>query len=487
MQPAAEVPRKRLFGARAFAAAAVLVALVGILLWRAARPAVRPASPRPKLARLTWDSGLTFQPALSPDGKRVAFASDRAGQGNLDIWIQEREGTNPVQLTRDPADEVTPAFSPDARELVFRSDRDGGGIYRLPTGGGPATLLAKGGRNPRYSPDGRRIAYWSGPWKGGRLFVVQAGNGGARPVETGVEGAMHPIWSPDGRHLLFLAQQDWWVVPAEGGKAVRTGAHDLLAQHGWPSDWPGIVPEAWTAGNWIVFSARVGDISNLWRVSLLPGNWQVRGTPEQLSFGTGTECQASAAGSRLAFASIAHKADLWSFPVDDGRVRGEPDRLTRDAAVKLYPHLSADGRWMVYRSDRLGNNDIWIKDLKTGVEFPLAATPLHESNPIISRDGSQVAYYAAEKDRWPMYRVSVSGGAPERVCADCGAPSDWSPDGNYILHTRFPETAAISLFEVRSRWQMRLLERPGLLVTSGRFSADGRWIASRNLTNTSAG
>jgi Tol biopolymer transport system component len=66
----------------------------------------------------------------------LAYASDRAGMNNLDIWIQQTAGSSPIQLTRDPVDEVEPSFSPDGSRIVYRSERDGGGIYIVPALGG---------------------------------------------------------------------------------------------------------------------------------------------------------------------------------------------------------------------------------------------------------------------------------------------------------------------------------------------------------------
>src|SRR5215831_17188532 len=155
---------------------AALVAAVAVAAWWLSLSAVPP--PQFKLTQLTRDAGLTWQPALSPDGKLIAYASDRAGRGNLDIWVQQIGGGEPVQRTRNEADEYAPDFSADGTRIVFHSDRDGGGIYVIPTFGGPEKLMAKGGAFPRFSPDGQWIAYSIGTQRrAAKIFLVLAAGG----------------------------------------------------------------------------------------------------------------------------------------------------------------------------------------------------------------------------------------------------------------------------------------------------------------------
>jgi hypothetical protein len=139
------------------------------------------------LTQLTYDSGYTTNPAISPDGKLVVYASDRSGEGNLDIWVQDIAAGDRARLAPNPADDSEPSFSPDGSKVVFHSDRDGGGIYSVAVLGGDLKLIATRGRGPRFSPDGQKIVYWVGEsyFVRTQVYVVAATGGTPRPVQFG--------------------------------------------------------------------------------------------------------------------------------------------------------------------------------------------------------------------------------------------------------------------------------------------------------------
>jgi len=452
----------------------LLLAVAGAAVWWLWHRVSQTPSPL-KLTRLTSDSGLTTDAVISPDGKLVAYASDRSGEGNLDIWLKQIAGGDPIPLTRNSADDHQPDFSPDGSQIVFRSDREGGGIYLISTlGGGEERLVARAGRNPRFSPRGGLIAYWTGHTQSrplgaqasaaaGGLFVVPATDGPPRKVETGFSAAGSPIWSPDGDYLLFYGHatelyplsattSDWWVVSKDGGTPIKTGAFDVLGGQQIERILPAPVPlpNQWV-DNHILFSAQLGDSVNLWKVSITPGTWRVTGPAQQLTSGSALEIRHSVArDGTLVFSSLIENSDIWVLPVDtnQGKPVGQLEQVTHEQSGEFQPSVSVDGKTLVYASDRAGHRDIRQRDLESEREKGLTAMPGHEVHPEISADGAQVAYLADGR----IQVVSSRGGVSENICEPCGFPWDWTPDNKSLsFHGTRDSRASVYLLDLANR------------------------------------
>ena len=477
--------------------AALALAAAAGTAWYLLRHRAAERNAATELVRLTFDSGLTMDPALSPDGTLVAYASNRGRKGNLEIWVQPVGGTDAVRLTQDSTDSYAPVFSPDGRTVAFRSERAGGGIYTISVHGGEARLVAPHGRRPKFSPDGKGIAYWVGRETGdntgffmvpgaGRTYVVSATGGTPREIHPEFAATGYPLWTPDGRHILFLGNRnpneynegtvDWWVTDLDTGAVVGTGAAAAFKQMGFAS--ASQAPEAWTEdGAGVLMSATLADTRNVWRVPISLKDWKVAAAPRRLTFGTTTDVQPSAAGGHLVFASLSAKLDLWSLPLDADRAvsNGSAERLTDDAFAHTYPAVSPDGSKVAFSLQRSGNRDVWIKDLKTGDEKQVSLPPGSSFNPNFSPDGETLAYRMPENGTSVGYAVSLAAGGTQTICEDC-SDYGWSSDKKrLVLVTKAP--ARVSILDVGTKRRTPLLEHAKYRLWNPRFSPDDRWVS----------
>jgi eukaryotic-like serine/threonine-protein kinase len=486
LEPAVTVPARNSGQRIAFACLLVIAAAIAIYL---SMTQPRNATTSRTLVRLTYDAGLTIDPTISPDGKLLAYASDRARGSNLDLWVQPVSGGTPLRLTRFSGDVRDPAFSPDGTQLAFTANQDDGGIYLISVFGGEARKIAPRGRRPRFSPDGDRITYWVGTDVYGQIYVAPLSGGGTYRVRPEFNHATFPIWSPDGKYILFFGNRstetldaDWWLTDVEGKSLKRTGLwktivhdHHLEVDMRLFGDW------IWSH-NYLVFSARQGDSLNLWRIPVLLKSGGPAGPPERVTFGAGQDVLPSiAADGRLVFANIRDKVQVWSVPVRvaQGVTPGELRPLTSDAVSDVWPHLSRDGQKLVFASNRGGDWRIWIKDLKSGQETCLTPAPAKGIVPTISPDGTKVAYgppFPRNGESVGIYVVASQGGGAVRICEHCGYPNSWSHDQRKLFYTLSPHGNP-SWVDVGSGEVHPFLRESSYSIWEPQFSPDDRWVA----------
>lgn len=273
------------------------------------------------------------------------------------------------------------------------------------------------------------------------------------------------------------------MTPLDGGAAIRTEAFAALSSRGLSGF---NVPGVWEAeGSQVVFSASLGDSTNLWRVPIQPASFKVTGAPERLTYGIGPEAQpslaAAAPGTGLVFANSISNTDLWSLPIDanQGKATGQIERLTQDAAADVQPTLSPDGRKLAFVSTRSGHQDIWIKDLESGRETALTVTPEIEYLPVFSPDGSKVAYAVGDdRKKWDVYAMPSGGGVAEKLCDDCGTIYDWSRDGKWVILRSRAQPRRLRLLSLTSGQSRDYLQHPGYSFYGPRLSPDNRWLAT---------
>ena len=498
---AATMRRRR---ALAIAVGMVLLVAAAAGAWLILGRPRSPTSPVTRnLTRLTFGSGLQTDVTWSPDGTRIAYAADTAG--NFDIWVQPVDGGDAVALTTSPAQDTQPAWSPDGRTIVFRSERDGGGLYLVPALGGPERQLTSFGAYPQWTPDGSEVLF-----RGGAIAVWQTN------LNVVAAGGGHPP-----RELLreFLTGGGWtWIGSHPDGRVSATGVH---AQSGYgfftlsrdgqhvtkselPPELPLQIAEGSASGQgtrverfrWnhdgtaLYVEANVNEVGNIWRVAVEPRTlrWM---SAERLTAGMGADVGAAVSpdGTRVAFTTERRVSRLWVFPFDPaaGRVTGEGRPVTPEEGLVEASDLSPDGRRVAYLLRRAGTTrkDLWTVDVESGRHDVLAQGVVAAR---WSRDSRSIAYslFRLDAGEWALAVRALSG--PERLLSPWSSesallPCDWTRDGASIMGTYHAPIAAdsrLALWPATTPSQKPariVMAERGMNLWQPRYSPDGRWLA----------
>lgn len=189
-----------------------------------------PGGPTPLLLSFVMAS----EPAPSPDGDRIAYTVLTLADGNREIWVMKRDGSDGTQLTFDSEIDDHPSWSPDGTRIAFRSYRTqlDGDIWVMDADGSdpvnltpdPVPALYDAG-HPAWSPDGTRIAFASNEGGTHDIWVMNADGSGRTQLTNSIDFDVEPAWSPDGSTIVFRRSyfdtptSDLGLVPAAGGAA----------------------------------------------------------------------------------------------------------------------------------------------------------------------------------------------------------------------------------------------------------------------------
>lgn len=475
---------------------AVGLLLGGLAVWKFG---TRAAPREPRYTPITFDPGMATTPAISPDGKLLAYASDRDGGHNLDLYVQQLRGGDPARLTWTRDNESDPSFSSDSTAIVYHSSKDGGGIYLIPSLGGTPRLLAPGGHNPRFSPRGNLVAYWTGLRDGlvegqAKTFVVSIAGGDPREIRPDFSAVQRPVWSPDGRRLIVWGvapggglpadRADFWVTGLERDRAESTGLVGPVSRAG--GTLAAIEDMSWTPQG-LVFSMRSGWVRNVYRCRMT-GDGKARGDLVRLAGGTASaEFPAVSRDGQMVFASGTQRFDVWGLPLDanNGKALGPHYRITNSTAPAEYPTVSPDGRTVLYATPRNGTSQVWMKDLAKGEESVIAPGP-NASIPVWVHGGGRVAFVQKLGKRSDEYLLDLSTGQTSKVY-EGGFFWDVNQAATVALaqasDSNQSDILAVDLKTGRSSVILRAA--PGSPLIQADFSPDAEWMVF--LANTGPG
>lgn len=471
-------PGGRVFVAAGLAlAAAVTLGFVALAGSRAARPApmrVRPVTSLP---------GNERDPAVSPDGTRVAFAWNGGSGDAYSLYVQLVDADAPLRLTRQASvEDRVPAWSPDGQHLAFTRTASGDCRILLVSalGGGerplapcgdsdyrrvawspdgkwlalsrrdgdrplaiellspdtlerrrvtqpPASIL--GDSSPAFSPDGRTLAFSRNITDGvGDVYRVAVGGGEPVRLTFDSRDTMGVAWANDGKSIIFSSSRagiySLWRVPAAGGEPAFVAGGGMKLKH----------PSTARAKNAVAFENWLYEV-NLWRVpartrlSTLDA-FRLTHSNDEWNF----EPAVSPDGSRVAYVSTqSGSPELWVVASGGGDAR----KLTDFGAARLEtPRWSPDGKRLVFSARRQTRADLWAVDASGGVPERLTSDSADSLAPSWSRDGRSITFASRRTGSWQVWRLALDSRRLAPVTTAGGYAAKESPDGRSIYFTR---------------------------------------------------
>ncbi len=421
----------------AAAAAAGLVAGCAVWLFRPA-----PEIPLYQFTPLTSFTGIENQPALSADGKQLAFAwlgqpPDRQG-----IYVKlVAGGAQPLRISPLGKASAFPTWSPDATRVGYvRRDSDGTDILVVPALGGPERRIAHyAGRasSIAWSPDGRWIAATVSEGGAGSLQLVSLETGELHRLTRPPDGTadLSPHFSPDGGAVAFVrntavfSSVPFWIrIRPDGAPAGEPRQIGSRHWYSYTVDW---FPD----GKSLLLPAISGATEQYWKLPI-DGGVPTR-LPLEFPFdGTFTSPSGiSLRGTRLAAVVYSIQDDIGRLEWSDTAKRFQPVEFYNSSRTDEEAQVSPDGQWLVFTSTRSGSREIW-RATHDGSQALLLASLSEQriGSPRWSFDGEWIAFDANKGGSTQIYVVSAEGGEARQVTTGAGdhvRPSI-SSDGKWI-------------------------------------------------------
>ncbi|CAN5859012.1 hypothetical protein BH20ACI4_BH20ACI4_13130 [soil metagenome] len=393
-----------------------------------------------KHAPLTSVSGVKSYPSLSPDGKSFIFTT--YNNEGTDIFLQRIGGNNPVNLTEGSSgDNTMAAFSPDGKLIAFRSERSPNGIYVMEETGENARFVADSGFHPSWSPDGKQLVVSDKPSDvatshtipNSSLWTIDIATGAKKLLEISGD-AIQPSWSPNGKRIAFWFVEEGKLgeiatIPVGGGEPV------LIAQNA-AMDWNPV----WSPdGKFIFFASDRAGSMNVWRVAVDETTGAANGEPETVptpSFYV-RHFSFSRDGKTLAYIRYETKSNLQSIAFDPQNLKtvGETNWVTRGNRQVSTPELSPDGQNYVLRYPSITQEDIAIFSRDGSNLRYLTEDKFRDRTPRWSPDGKQIAFASDRSGKYQIWMINADGTNLRQITftEKTGATAPiFSPDGLQI-------------------------------------------------------
>jgi Tol biopolymer transport system component len=407
------------------------------------------AAPLPSLGRaaqLTSEAGLEIFPAISPDGKVVAYAAGNSAR--MRIYLRPVRGGRTLPLSTDTATvESEPRWSPDGDQILYLSR---GGVWVASSLGGAAReVVFPSTRGEVVSATWSRTGDSIAVVRGDSLVVFSADGRRSRFVATGRE--WHSCaWSPTRDQLACAAgNRDYVLLGQNFGNlspstivviAVATGRAVSVTD----SLGVSLSPQWSLDGSRLFFVSNRDGPRDVYAVSV-DADGHARGEPARVTTGLGAHSiSLDAQGQRLTYAVYREEGNLWSLPIPP-RDRAAPvtteraAQLTSGSQVVETMSVSRDERWVYYDSNIAGTADVYRIPVGGGEPERLTSYPSHEFYPVASPDGSEFAFHSPREGSRDMYVQRIGDAAPQRLTAtpmqECCAM--WSPDGQRLAYTDY--------------------------------------------------
>jgi eukaryotic-like serine/threonine-protein kinase len=435
--------------------------------------------PPPAVAiRLVTYSGHDTSPAVSPDGKTVAFTSDRDGKPR--IWLKQLKGGGEVALTPGPDD--FPRFSPDGTSVLFIHTEGGNtSLQRSTLLGNDPHKVVDDAEQADWSPDGKQIAFVRLRSRQDNLFsalyLIDAGGGTEREL-AGFEGELigFPRWNPDGRHIIvntpsFITSgvlRKLILVDVKDGsfREIRPESPGMLTSAAWAStdEIVFLQSESITAGGTAVSPARAfrenirtrrhqelfwggssGATLDLFpdgrvifdamsgRQNLREYDLEGHKPPRWITHGTINDRQPVFAPGDdwVVFSSNrSGNLNLWAISTLTGVVRS----ITDDPADDWDPGISPDGRTLLWSSNRSGNLEIWASNLDGSGAHQVTHDGEDAQNPTQTKDGKWIVHSSANRKHPGLWKIHPDGSGAEQLAQGAIQLPEVSPDGTYATY-----------------------------------------------------